>query len=296
MTAAAVITTVVTVARASVPSQYTATVVLRATEGTMRTEGELGVGALRVHLRELTFTRTRLEALMRQHPAEFPAMAKDREAAVEKLAEQIKVDITMSDFIDESGEGAPPRSARITLAVTGASPAGTWKLAQALADLLIDSAMDRQRAALLREQTGAESAVETAQQKADDKTAPDSRPRLGRLKQIEAQAAAARLGLRAAQEQQTLRFELVDPGRVPAANRSSLVGDALLTLTLALLVSGILAGAFDPRIIGAGDLVATGVPLLGRLPPPPGPPQRAQPPQHTEKDGPPPSDDSRPRV
>jgi hypothetical protein len=297
--AAAVVSVALTVSRARTPPSYTVTVVLRVTEGQMAgTRGALGPGALRVHLRELTFTRPRLIQLVRSHPAEFPAAIKDPEAALEDIRDRIAVDISEGDFVEERRESDPPRSARVTVSFTASTPAGAWQVTHELADLLIDSTLARQRAALLREQASAESAVESAELHSEHPAMADNRPAVERLKARDAEAAAARLGLHAAEEQQALRFEMVDPGRVPAvARRTSLVGDAAVTFALALVVAGLAAGAFDPRVIDSGDLVAAGIPLLGRFPSLPGPPDRAERRPRTVKDAQPaPSDDRGPRV
>jgi hypothetical protein len=263
--AALLLTAFVTVRRARTPPRYEVDVIIRASEGPMRAKEQLGGAALRAHVRDLTFTRARLIELMRSVPEAFPGAGKDPDSEIEDLRERMKVDIVTNDVIDEE-DNDTPRSARIHIEFAGGKPEATWKGAHALADLLIDSALARQRAALLREQTGAELAEEGA--------ADDSEPAAGRsaamarlVKETEAQAAAARLGLRAAEEQQALRFELVDPGRIPTpVGRAKLVRDAFVTLAVLLLVACLLAGAFDPRVLDAGDLAAAGVPLLGRLP------------------------------
>jgi hypothetical protein len=182
------------------------------------------------------------------------------------------------------------------LSFTAAAPEDAWRITHALVDLLIDSTLARQRAALLREQAGAESAVDRAEQHSGDQTLADRRSSLGRLKTTDARAADVRLGLRAAEEQQALRFELVDPGRVPAkATRAVLFRDAAVTFVMALLAACLLAGAFDPRIIDAADISGAGVAVLGHLPLlPSAPGPRAS--RNTPETPPVSSDDRGPRV
>ena len=68
-------------------------------------------------------------------------------------------------------------------------------------------------------------------------------------------------------------------------------------LAIALLAACVLAGAFDPRVVDAGDLSVVGVPLLGRLPSLPGPPDRVRQTQrNVPNTAPAPSDDRGPRV
>jgi hypothetical protein len=298
LTAALFVSAVMTVQNARKPPQYTVTLGMLVIEGPMRQSDELSGASVRSYLTDLAFTRPRLAELIRSHPKEFPGAAKDIEGAVEGIRERIKVDISGSDFIDEHRDTDPPRSAHIAIGYTASDPQATFKIAHALADLLIDSAMARQRAAMVREAAGTASAVESAQAQSDDTSAADSRSEAQRLKETEARAAAAQLGLRAVEEQQTLRFELIDPGQVPRpAGRASLIGDALLTLGLSLLVAFSLAGAFDPRVIDAGDLTGIGVPLLGRLPLLPAPPAWTPAhPRNAPDPAPAPSDDFAARV
>jgi hypothetical protein len=298
LTAAALLSAGLTVRRLLTPPAHTVNAVVRVSEGQTMARGELGVGALRAHLRELTFTRGRLTDMIKSHPAEFPGAARDPDGALEDLMERIQVDISPGDFIEERQESDPPRSARVTVGFTASKPDVAWRITQALTDLMIDSAVARQRAALLREQAGAQSAVERAQLHSDDTTIAKPHSVALRLKATEAQAAAVQLGLRAAEEQQALRFELVDPGRVPdLATRSSLIGDGIATFAIALLAACLLAGALDPRVVDSGDVTALGIPLLGQLPPPPGAPEGRPRGAGNAQDAPsPPSDDSGPRV
>jgi hypothetical protein len=170
---------------------------------------------------------------------------------------------------------------------------------------MIDSALARQRAAMLREQVAAESAVERAQVHFDDPTGGATDSVTERLKATEAHAAAAHLGVRAAEEQQALRFDLVDPGRIPpVVTREAVVVGGIATFALALLAGCLVAGAWDPRVVAIGDLSALGIPALGRLPvlpdvpgpdrPPAGPAGQAD--REAQDPPSPPGDDSGPRV
>ena len=65
-----------------------------------------------------------------------------------------------------------------------------------------------------------------------------------------------------------LRFELVDPGRMPVvAGKRALVTGFFATFAALLVAAALLAGAFDPRVLGGDDLEALRIPLLGELPP-----------------------------
>jgi hypothetical protein len=78
----------------------------------------------------------------------------------------------------------------------------------------------------------------------------------------------ATIGLRALGEQHVLKFEVVDPGRVPPRpNRVQVaIQTFVVTLLVALLAGWLLSGAFDPRVLDEADVADLGMPLLGRLP------------------------------
>jgi len=292
--AAAVISAALTVSWARQPPKYTVTVTLRATEGAIRTHADFGVGDLRAHVSDMAFTRARLADLIKRRAA---YLGKDPDAAYDELVEHIKVEIVQSDILYDERDSDPPRAARVTLSFTGSRPQVVWEITHELADLLIDSALARQRAALLREQAATKSAVGHAQASSDDAPGADRRSLLERLKRTEEKAAVARLGLRAAEEKQVLRFELVDPGRMPTVvGRTRVMGAGIVAFVIVLLAGCLLVGAFDPRVLIAGDLTDLGVPLLGRLPPLPAPPSGPSDAARNAPDASPPSADRGPRV
>lgn len=270
----------VTYQRARTPPIYTVTAVLRVTQGSVRTAAdELAQGALREHIEVLTFTRPRLIELMLRHPHEFPGVSQDPDGAFENLQKRIALEIVGDDIIRQQADDAPRRSARISLGFMGSKPQEAWAVTHELADLLIDSALARQRAALLREQAGAEEAVDRAAQHADDTAVSRSEAVHIRLHTADERAVQARLAARAAEQGQTLRFELVDPGRMPAVvGKRAIVIGFFPTFAALLVAAALLAGAFDPRVLGGPDLQALRIPLLGELPPlPAGKPSPAEP-------------------
>ena len=268
VTIAALVSGVVTFRRASKPPQYKVTALVRASEGAVGGRDELSEGALEARLKDLTFTRARLGELMKRHPREFPGAARDLDGAYEDIREQFKVEITGNDFIaGDSEDEPPPRSAQISVSFTTSTPNGAWVVTHELVDMLIDSELARQRAALLREQAAKEAAVERAEEHADDGATAGRAAIWARLQAADQRAANARLAARAAEQGQTLRFELVDPGRMPAvARKSPFLIDFVVILAVALLAACTLAGAFDPRVTGGSDLRALHVPLLGEMP------------------------------
>jgi hypothetical protein len=278
LTVAALVSGALTFQRASKPPRYNVTAVLRVSEGAVGARDQLSEGALQARVQDLTFTRARLGELMKRHPLEFPDAAKDLDASYEGIRERFTVDISGSDIIGEESEDAPPRSARISVTFTASKPEAAWVITHELVDMLIDSEMGRQQAALLREQAAMESAVERAEEHADDTTAARRGAIWARLRAADQRAASARLFVRAAEQGQTLRFELVDPGRMPAvARKSPFLIDFVAIFAVALLAACTLAGALDPRVIGGSDLRALQVPLLGEMPPLPAAPTSAPP-------------------
>jgi hypothetical protein len=267
VTIAALVSGGATFVRARTPPVYTVIAVLRATEGSVRTGDQMGDGALRAQITELTLTRARLAEVMKRHPHEFPEAASDPDSAAEDMRELITLEVAESDVIGEEPDQDPPRSARISVGFTSSNPEVAWAVAHDLATLVIDSALARQRATSLREQAGAESAVDRAEEHADDTDTAGIQSVHERLQTADQQAAGAALAAHAAEQGQGLRFEMVDPGQIPAvASRRGLVIDFLTIFAVALVAACILAGAFDPRIIGAADLRALQIPLLGTLP------------------------------
>jgi hypothetical protein len=261
---------------ARTPPVYTVTAVLRVTEGAVRAPAELSQGALQEHIKGLTFSRGRLGEVMKRHPREF-GYAQDPDGAYDGMRERISLEVSEDDLIG-GGDEDPPRSAHISLGFQASKPEVAWTVTHELVDLLIDSELAQQRAALRREQAGAESAVEEAAAHVDDGALVGFEAVHTRLHAADERAAQARIAARAAEQGQSLRFELVDPGRMPAVvGKRALVTGFFATFAALLVAAALLAGAFDPRVLGGHDLEALRIPLLGELPPLPGvqPPKQA---------------------
>jgi hypothetical protein len=260
--------------RARAPSNYEVTVVLRVSDGGLQPSGsDLGLGALRTYVSDRAFSSPHLITLMGRRPDLFPSLAKDPVLALTDLRERLDTDISDNDFIEERGSGDPPRSARVSLSFRASSPDAAWTIAHDLADLLIGSTRARERALLEEEERAAGIALEQAQ--ADLQalarvagTGPD--PTLvavrERVRVAEQLHATAQIALRASAEQQALRLELVDTGRLPERiNRTAVLASTfLLAFLITLTASWLLAGAFDPRVLDGEDLTSLGIALLGQ--------------------------------
>jgi uncharacterized protein involved in exopolysaccharide biosynthesis len=253
------------------PPVYEVTVVLRVIEGGVQSSGaEIGPGMLRAHVNELAFTRARLLDLARRHPEAFKGLGGDPSGTLEQLRGRMKVSITQNDFLEDRAANDPPRSATIAIAYSAPNPDVAWAVSHDLAELVIDSTRSGQRAALERLEAGSNSALGQAEARLDveqDGPLVDRGAAKRVLKRAVEQRAAVQLSLRAAEEQQTLRFELVDPGVLPAPpTLVSRVSSFVATLVVLLLSACLIAGAFDPRVLDLEDLGALGIVPLGRLP------------------------------
>jgi hypothetical protein len=255
---------------------YEVTVIVRVSDGAVGTNGAaLNGGALRGYIDEVAFTAANLTTLIQRHPSEFPDLTKDVVAALTQLHENMTVFLGDDEFLDERGPNDPPRAAHIIIDYRAGDPDAAWDIAHELSELLVGSTVAGQKADLEREAAVAAVALQRSQA---DLTQLLRGAEKGEAKAIEAarerwrtaQAAdvAAQLALRAAAGRQTLRFDVVSPGRKPeVVNRTAALTTGFVTMLLVmLLAAGLLAGAFDPRVLEAGDLVPSGLGLLGSFP------------------------------
>jgi hypothetical protein len=75
------------------------------------------------------------------------------------------------------------------------------------------------------------------------------------------------LASRAGEDDQTLRFDVIDIGTAPPLHTRSFFLQQLAGNLLATLLGGwLLAGTFDPRILERGDIEALGLTPIGELP------------------------------
>jgi hypothetical protein len=262
--------------RARAPVRYEATTVLRVSEGTITIKGsELSGGALRSHMSDLAFTSEHLLAVMRRHPQWFGGLNADPVSALAGFRDATEVTILHNGFIEDRGPGDPPRAAWVVVTYHAPTPDAAWTITTELGELLAGSTLAGQRVALEREEAAAKESLRQAQADLarlvrDDPTRNDERVRAARERWRMAQTAVASTGMavHAASARQALRFEIVDPGRRPEV-QSKLAGVLprfLGALFVAVAVGWLLVGAFDPRVLEAGDVAMTGLGVLGELP------------------------------
>jgi hypothetical protein len=255
---------------------YEVSVIVRVSDGGVGTKGAaLNGGALRGYIDEVAFTAANLTALVQRHPREFPDLSRDPVATLALLHDNMTVVLADNEFLDERGPGDPPRAAHINIEYRATDPDAAWDIAHELSSLLVGSTVAGQKADLEREAAAAAIALQQSQAQltqllrgagtSDAKAieAARERWRLAQAADVEAQ-----LALRAVAERQTLRFNVVSPGRKPEAvdRTTTLVTGFVTMLLVMLLVTALLAGAFDPRVLEAEDLVQSGLGLLGRFP------------------------------
>jgi hypothetical protein len=270
-----ILAAIVTVQRARTPPSYEVTKVLRVVEGAVDGPA-LSEAEIVAQVDDLAFTKDRLLGLMKKHPANFPKAFTDQSLALDDFHDRMKVEVSEDDFIEDRQPTDPRRSARVTLSFKAPDPDLAWTVARELQEMLVDSGLQQQRdraksgqAAAAEAVRGAELDVAAAQRDAlpgvHDKRLEMARARLLLAQQNLAEAS---ITVTATTARLALRFDVIDPGRRPPVpnRRAVLVGAFATALFLGLLALALLAGAFDPRVLNAGDLADLGVPLLGRFP------------------------------
>jgi hypothetical protein len=271
-----------TVKAARAPSRYAATVVLRVTEGRVAIPGAaLGAGRLRTYVNDLALSNTHLIQLMKK----YWGGQQDPAGALEDFRKDLQVVIAENDFNEERAADDPPRSARLELTFHSIDPDVTYSVVQDLAELVINSAFGHQRETLEREHaaavTGAARAEAAfAELKRLDPMGVEPYAAAVQRRVIEAKesVSASTTALRALEQKQALRFEVVDPGRVPprVASAGRVLATLAFTLLGVLLSGALLAGTYDPRVVDSDDLRELGAGVLGRVPALPERPRRVQ--------------------
>ncbi len=273
--------------RAARRVSYEATVVLGATEANVRTgDEELTSAALRSYVREWAFTGDHLIDLMKRYPREFPDLASDPAEAVESIRKAI--DVTVSDiaFLEDRLPDNPPRTARIGITYTAGTPEQALIMARELANLVVSSTLRRENVAaahqqaaagvLLRksetlfQETAEESSLSAGGNSITEALRAQARAEAARqnLRAAVAAATNARLATRANEEHESLRFDLVDAGRLPPRRtKADLARNLAGLVLLALFATCLAAGAFDPRVLDRGDVTGLGLTVLSEAPP-----------------------------
>ncbi|HEX3903412.1 MAG TPA: hypothetical protein VH853_11230 [Polyangia bacterium] len=262
---------------------FEATVILRVTEGDVRSAGiDLGAGVLRTYVDARAFTSQNLIELMSRHPRAFSDLRSEPAESIQAIRSGIELAISDNDFVEDRGRDDPPRSARISITYHAGEPALALAVARELAELVVASTLSLEKQALARAQTATASALDKAEAQFDTQSerrqqqdgdgplrGDDALAELaqGRVRAMVALAADARLANRAVEEKQTLQFDMVDMGRLPpTGTKAFFLQELAVTLGLTLLGGLFLAGGFDPRILDRIDLAAVGLRALAETP------------------------------
>ncbi len=275
--AAVLVAGLLTLRRARQPETYAVTVVVRAVEGAASGSRAVDVtlGQMRADVDARVFTSERITEIMRRHVVAFPDVADDPSGAVAAFREAMDVTFVENDFVEDREPGAPARSTLIAVGFHAGKPELAWSVAHELTDMLMESSQEGQVRAQKRRAEAADVAVKQATADFDEAArvaagAPDVRVRIARERLLAAQAAEAAAGFAstAASEHQALRFDVVDGGLQPTRvdRREELVTMFIVLLAAGLATIWLLAGAFDPRVLDAVDLVMLGAPVLGHVP------------------------------
>jgi len=282
-------------------NDFEGTIVLRVSEGAQQKAASPGVvnpgvmlgrGKLRTYINEVALSKPSLIKLMSGHPKSFPRVESDPSFAVQSFRENMTVEISENDFVEERRSDDPPRSARVIINFKAGDPELAWQIAQELGALAIGSTIEGQRSQLTADLEGARTEASRAAEAVtalEGRTGPNMQLDIARQRLLNAQQKVedTSIALRALGQEQVLKFEVVDRGRVQPRPNPVRVGVKAFVITslLAALAAWLLAGAFDPRVLDEVDVAGAGMPVLGRLPrltgPPPDP--AAEPEQPPER-------------
>jgi hypothetical protein len=270
------------------PSPFATTVVFRISEREAGAAPEtLSSRALRAYIFDLAFSHANLARVADGPSASAGARvspdAAKRAAAsdpVTDLLEAMSLRISENDFVEDRDDKTPPRSVRMELTFRSPVADVSWNVSHELADLIMRSERARrERAAAQAEAIGEAARGLGAAARGTSAARSGAVPPAGSVpvtsaaveRDVESairEAGGARLAREALEANQSLRFELVDPGQYPGDQFRSplgLVVSGLVALPFALFAAALLAGAFDPRVLDARDLAAMGVVILGRV-------------------------------
>ncbi len=271
-------------ARSTRRRAFEATVVLRLTEGRLAAAGgQLGAGMVRAYVQDRGFSSDHLLQIMRRHPRAFSDAATEPAESVQEMRAGIEVSISGNDFVEDRRPDDPPRSARIAITFHAGDPELAIAVARELAQVVVSSTLGIEKQQLERNRAAAAAALAQAEHAYDSEAAQagaadgagsggpgsDELAEVARqeLRRTVALAGATSLASRAGEDDQTLRFDVIDMGTAPPRHtRSFFLQQLAADLLVALLVGWLLAGTFDPRILDRSDLEDLGLAPLGELP------------------------------
>lgn len=295
---ATVATVAIVGARAAKAPTYEATLYFHLLEGDLvdPRNAPRPLRDIRDYISNVALSRERVEGLMRKYHMSTAYLERNRVAAIDDFRDDIQVDVSRNYFLYDRRAGDEPRSADVTITLSGNDAERTRAMLREIGDAILeDQKAERQRRLnQTRELYGerldlARERVRSLQASIDrmwisvNKT--DPRTAIA----VRAQIAATQAETRVAIEQMlaverrsddlafsahveglqlTLKLELFDESLATFAQRLTLL--QLLRLgsvvfAIALVIAVAVFGAFNDRVYAAEDLVAQGLPLFGAL-------------------------------
>jgi hypothetical protein len=284
--------------RARKPPENTSRVVMRVTEGSVK--GEVAPAPnkdIRAYINDVAFSNRRLLAIMESFSLSPGRRKKDPIAAVQDFREEIQIEVWRNYFLGLADAGER-RTARVAIAYTDSERERAVGVAQALGQLVIESARSSRvsqldnaaheialtRAALEEELKALNAELVRAQLEARRKGTPDAAVALveaqrqrqrvaGELADVDKRRAAVGLAAALEQNQLGLDFNVVDDGRLPPRPRHAwpmLVLFGLIMFVLILPIGAISVAALDSRVDLPDDVRRLGLQPLGHIGPFPG--------------------------
>lgn len=277
------------------PTLYAARVVLSMREGNLdKTASPQAKLELRSYIADAAFNRQNLFVIIENYDLFRGLREKDPSLAIDKLWDTLDIDVYRNEFAEVRQDRL--RSARIAVRFAFADPNIAERVADDLADLVIDFEGRKRRASAIAAVDHMNRVLDNAEQTIEQRASELSEKRLlfdsdqaidpemlgveiarlertlqsakDRLEQV--QKAKAALEFRAALEQRqlALKFTIVDRQRPIAVPRPLplLVALAVGVFLLCLVPAGMAVGAFDARVYNREDIERLGVPVLGHVP------------------------------
>jgi hypothetical protein len=285
--------------RALKPPIYEATLYFHLAEGDLSDPRNTPKppSAIREHISNVALSRHRLEEIMRKYHLSERRLARDRVAATDEFREDVLIDVSRNYFLYERRPGEAPRSAQVTISLSGSDAKLTRAVLHEVADAILEQQvahrsggleearqyldaqleLARARTRSLQEEIG-RLRIEAA--RADTRRAIDLRARIAALEtqargaieqalELERRAAAVAFSSEVEGERLGLNLELFDERlevSTPPLTPLQLALRAAFAFGIVLLLTVPVVGAFDDRIYAPEDLTAFGLPLFGALP------------------------------
>jgi hypothetical protein len=280
------------------PPRYEAALYFRMTEGELGDPSSPGPPrAIRQYITNVALSREQAEQVMKRYHRSGRNRERDRVAAIDDFREAIKVSVSRNYFIYDRRPSDPPRSAEVSISLSGSDPDETRDALHAIGDAIQrDQATQRsarfsqageflgaQLATARAHMAAVRASVDEATLAAGDGSGPAAIAARAQLAALEVQEKSAQdrvlaLERRAADvaftaaaegRQLGLKFELFDETFEATAapiTPGRLARRAIVMFLAALILSFPLVGAFDDRIYTPADATLRGMRLFGALP------------------------------